>query len=135
MRQNLFGFYPYALRQLAALHITLVFERSFVKRFGLGPMIWDRCPVCLSVCNVGALRPDGWMDQDATWYVGQRLGPGRIVLMGIPAPPSAKGARQPPLFGPCLLWPNGWMDQDATWYNRRPQPRRHCVRWKCSSPK
>jgi len=32
------------------------------------------------------------------------LGPGHIVLDGNPAP-SAKGAQQPPLFGPCLLWP------------------------------
>jgi len=32
------------------------------------------------------------------------LGPGHIVLDGDPVPP-AKGAQQPPLFGPCLLWP------------------------------
>ena len=33
------------------------------------------CPVCLSVCNVGALWPNGWMDQDATCTeVGLRLG-------------------------------------------------------------
>ena len=32
------------------------------------------------------------------------LGPGHIVLDGDPAPP-AKGAQQPPLFDPCLLWP------------------------------
>jgi len=31
------------------------------------------------------------------------LGPGHTVLDGVPAP--AKGAQQPPLFGPCLLWP------------------------------
>ena len=31
------------------------------------------------------------------------LGPGHIVLDGVPAP--AKGAQQPPLFGPYLLWP------------------------------
>jgi len=31
------------------------------------------------------------------------LGPGHIVLDGVPAP--AKGAQQPLLFGPCLLWP------------------------------
>jgi len=33
------------------------------------------------------------------------LGPGDIVLDEDPAAP--KGAQQPPLFGPCLLWPNG----------------------------
>ena len=31
------------------------------------PMLSDRCPVlsvCLSVCNVSVLWPNGWMDQD-----------------------------------------------------------------------
>jgi len=27
--------------------------------------------VCLSVCNVGVLRPDGWMDQDETRHAGR----------------------------------------------------------------
>jgi len=31
------------------------------------------------------------------------LGPGHIVRRGPSSP--AKGAQQPPLFGPCLLWP------------------------------
>ena len=34
------------------------------------PVLSDHClscPVCLSVCNIGVLWPDGWMDQDATW--------------------------------------------------------------------
>ena len=35
------------------------------------------------------------------------LGPGDIVLDGDPAPPYPKGAQQPPLFGPCLLYLNG----------------------------
>jgi len=33
-----------------------------------------------------------------------------------------------------VLWPNGWMDQDTTWQAGWPRPRRHCVRWGCSSP-
>ena len=33
-----------------------------------------------------------------------------------------------------VLWQNGWMDQDETWHGRRPRPRRHCVRWRPSSP-
>jgi len=40
-------------------------------------------PVCLSVCDVGVLWPNGWMDQDATCYAARpqltpysvRLGP------------------------------------------------------------
>jgi len=39
------------------------------------------------------------------------LGPGHIVLDGVPAPPpKKKNWHRPPIFGPCPLWPNGWMD-------------------------
>ena len=42
------------------------------------------------------LWPNGWMDEDATWY-RSRPGPSQIVLDRVPAP--AKGAQQhPPLF-------------------------------------
>ena len=39
--------------------------------------------------------------------------PGDVVLDGVAAPPTLKGA-QPPVFGSCLSWPNGWMDEDST---------------------
>jgi len=45
----------------------------------------------------------------------ERLGLGDIVLDG-DSTPQKKGAQQPPLFSPCLLWPNGWMDQDTSSY-------------------
>jgi len=65
------------------------------------------------------LWPNGWMDQDATWY-GGRPRPRRHCVDGDPAP--LKKGHTPPIFGPCLLWPNGWMDQDAIWYGGRPWP-------------
>ena len=37
-------------------------------------MLSDRCLSvlsCLSVCDVGALWPNGWMDQDETWHAGR----------------------------------------------------------------
>jgi len=43
----------------------------------------------------------GWMKTPLVKEVD--LGPGDIVLDGVPAP--VKAAQQPPLFGPCLLWP------------------------------
>jgi len=43
----------------------------------------------------------GWMKRPLGTEVD--LGSGHIVLDGVPAP--AKGAQQPPIFGPCLLWP------------------------------
>jgi len=61
------------------------------------------------------LYPNGWMDQDATWYGG-------------------RSRPRPHYVGPCVLWPNGWIDQDSTWCGGRPRPRRHCIRWRPSSP-
>jgi len=46
------------------------------------------------------LCPNGWVDQDATWY-GGRPRPGHIVLDG--DPPLPKRDHNPPVFGPCLL--------------------------------
>jgi len=49
------------------------------------------CPVCLSVCNVGALWPNGWMDEDETWHADRPidLGPGHVhcVRLGLGAVP------------------------------------------------
>jgi len=68
------------------------------------PMLSDRCAV-LSVCDVGALWPNRWMDQGETWHAYRpRPWPHRIRRG--PSSPSPKGA-QPPIFGPCPVWPNG----------------------------
>ena len=53
-------------------------------------MLSDRCLSVLSVCDVGVLWPNGWTDQDATWY-GGRPRPGHIVLDGDRAPPQRRG--------------------------------------------
>jgi len=50
-------------------------------------MVSDRSLSVCPVCDVGVLWPNGWMDQDATWYEGIGLGLGHIVLGGHPAPP------------------------------------------------
>jgi len=65
-------------------------------------MLRDRCPVCLSVCNVGVLWPNGWMDQDTTYY-GGRPRPGRHCGKWLEPHPShpRKWAQHPPLFGSC----------------------------------
>jgi len=57
-------------------------------------------------CNVGVLWPNGWMDQDTTWY-GGRPRPRRRCLRWGPSSPHGKGHSSSPLFGLCLLWPNG----------------------------
>ena len=73
------------------------------------------------------LRPNGYMDQDATWYGGSPQ-PSGLVLDGDPYPLPKKG-RSPQIFGPCLLWPNGWIEQQGTWHGGSRQPGRLCVRW------
>jgi len=102
------------------------------------PMLRHIVLSCPSFCNVGVLLwPNGWMDQDATWYRGGPW-PGDIVLDGDPAP-HGNGHCSPPHFcnlqrysirincDPCLLWPNAWMDQDTTLYGGRPRPRQHFI--------
>jgi len=76
------------------------------------------------------LRPNGFMDQDATWYEA-RPQPRRLCVRWRPRSTLPKKGAEPrsPIFGPFLLWPNGWMHQDATSYGGRPQPRGLCVRW------
>ena len=111
----------------------LLFERPFVKRFALyyRTMVWPVLSV-LSVCDVGLLWPNSWMDQDATWYGGRPWS--RPCVRWGPSSPQ-KGHSPPPIYSPCLLWPNGWMDQDATWYEGRSRPRPYCVRWSRPPPR
>ena len=79
------------------------------------------------------LRPNGFIDQDATWY-GGRPRPRRLcVRWGHRSPPQKRGGA-PQIFGPCLLWLTGQMDQDGTWHGGRLRPKRLCVRWGPSPP-
>jgi len=101
--------------------------------YATGPL---SCLSSLSVCNVGVLWPNGWMDQDAIWYGGRPRFRRHCVRSESSSPTERDRTvnSPPPLFGPCLLWPNGWMDQDTTWYGGRPRPTCHYVRWGPSSP-
>ena len=66
-----------------------VFGRPFVKQF-------DLCyrsvvlSVCSSACDVRALWPNGWMDQDETWQAGRPRHWQHCVRWG-PSSPSPKG--------------------------------------------
>jgi len=78
-----------------------LFVGPFVKRFTI--MLSDNClstlSVCLSVCDVGVLWPNRWMDQDETWHGGIGLGPGHIVLYGaLQLLPSHRKKHSSPLF-------------------------------------
>ena len=87
-----------------------IFGRPFVKRFR--PILSDLClsvlslcpvclSVCLSVCDVGVLWPNGWMDQDETCMQVQPR-PGPQCVRWRPSSPSPKGA-QPPNFRPMSI--------------------------------
>ena len=53
--------------------------------------------------------PNGWVDQDATWYRGRPRPRPHYARWG---PSSPKwGHSSSPIFDPCLLWPNCWMYQ------------------------
>ena len=80
-----------------------VLGRPFVKRFALcyqsvvlsiGPVHLSVCPVC----DIHALWPNGWTDQDETWHAG-RPRPWPHCVRWRPSSPSPKGA-QPPNFRP-----------------------------------
>ena len=72
------------------------FGRPFIKRFALcyRTIVLSVCmSVCLSVClsdlsvcNVGVLWPNGWMDQDETWHAGRPVSRPHCVRWG-PSPP------------------------------------------------
>jgi len=71
----------------------------------------------------------GWMKTPLGTEVD--LGPGYTVLDGVPA--SAKGAQQPPIFGPCLLWPRppisatGELLLTVVWFS---VSARHCAKFR-----
>jgi len=65
------------------------------------------------VCNVGVLWPNGWIDQDATWYGGRPRPRRHCVRWGHSSP--VERAQQPPLFGPCLLCLNGHPHLSNCW--------------------
>ena len=71
-----------------------IFGRLFVKRFALcyRTVLGLSCPVF----NVGALWPNGWMDQDQTWHAGRPQPWPNCVRWGSSSS-SPKGA-QPPQF-------------------------------------
>ena len=78
--------------------------RPFVKRFALSyrTVVCLPCPVlsCLSICGVGVLWPNSWMDQHATWYGDRhRLWP-HSVRWG---PSLPKGAQQLLTFRPMSI--------------------------------
>jgi len=86
------------------------FSKMYMHIFGqllqvtVHPTLRDHCPAC----NVGALWPNGWMDQNATWY-GSRPRPRQHCAKWGPSSPLLhKGAQQPPLYYVYSDFSNCW---------------------------
>ena len=74
-------------------------------------MLSDRRPVCpvLSVCNVGVLWPNSWMDQDETWHAG-RPWPWPHCFRWGPSSPSPKAGQSPQFSAHiCFRQMAGWI--------------------------
>ena len=80
--------------------------QPFVKRFALcyRSVVCLSCPVlyCLSVCDIRALRPNGWTDKDETW-LARRPRPWPHCVTWEPSSPSPKKGAQPPNFRPMSI--------------------------------
>jgi len=82
----------------AAVAADTVFGQPFLKPFPLcyRTVVLHVCPVC----DVGVLWPNGWMDQDETWYAC-RPRPRRLCVTWGPSSAPQKGGRAPnfrPMF-------------------------------------
>jgi len=81
------------------------FGRPLVKWFSY--MLSDRCLSVCPACNVGALWPNGWTDQDESWRVGRPRSWPRCVRWA-PSSPPQRGAK-PPNFRPISVVAK-WLD-------------------------
>jgi len=97
----------------------------------LCPLLSDRCPVCSvlslcqSVCNVGVLWSNGWIDEVETWH-GVDLGPGHSVLDRDPVLPPKMGTA--PNFRPMsvVAITSGWNNSHLV-RRYRPRPRQRAL--------
>jgi len=65
--------------------------------------------VCLSVCDVGVLWPNGWMDQDETWHAGRPQPWPHCVRWGLSSPIPQSGRSPPFLAHICCGQMAGWI--------------------------
>jgi len=88
------------ITKMCVLKFTGVIRRPFVKWFALYAV--GQLSV-LSVCNVGVLWPNGWIDQDVAWYGGRPRPVPHCARWGCSSSPRKAGTAAP-LFGPiCAL--------------------------------
>jgi len=121
---------------LLAFHIDLIVSTLY--RFGAtvasnGPPYAPGLLSCLSACNFGVLWPNGWMDQDATWY-GGRSRPRQHCFRWGPGSPHGKGYSSPHFSAHVCYGQTAGRIRIPLGTVGGPRPRRHCVTWGPSSP-
>jgi len=118
--------------------------RPFVKRFTLcyRTVLCPVCPVCLScltvclsVCDVGVLWPDGLTDQDEAWHAGRPRAWLHCVRWGPSSPPPNGGGATQFSAHICCSQMAGWIEMPLGMARGRPQTRELCVRWEPTPPK
>ena len=89
-----------------------IFGRPFVKPFALcyRSVVCLSCPVSLSVCDVRALWPNGWTDQDENWHAGRPRPWSHCVRWGPSSSTQKKGGAPSPQFSAHL-----YCGQTAGW--------------------
>jgi len=85
--------------------------RSFVKRFALcyRTVVLSVLSCLSSVCDVGALWPNDWIDPNETWH-GGRPWPRRLCVRWGPSSPTKK-VTAPNQFLRHVLWPSDRLSQ------------------------
>jgi len=73
--------------------IVIIFGRFVLCYQTVACPVLSVCPVC----DIGVLRPKGWMDQDETWHTDRPRPWPQCVTWGLRYP-SPKGAQSPSLF-------------------------------------
>ena len=86
-------YYYHSSFYIVSLKVVANFWATVCKT--IHPVLLDRCPV-LSVCNVGALWPNCWTDQNETWHAGRPRPWPHCVRWGSSSPPPQTAAQQPP---------------------------------------
>ena len=81
---------------LGLLYIFVVFGATVCKT--VRPMLSDRCLSVCPVCNVRALWPNSWTDQDETWHAGRPRPWPHYVRWGPNSPLPKKGTEPDAVF-------------------------------------
>jgi len=120
-------------RRLSVLLTKVVILQLFSRKSCqlLGDRCLPACLFCLSVCNVGVLWPNGWIDQDETCY-RSRPRPRPHCVWWAPSSPIHKRDTVPN-FQPMSVVVK-WLDGSRCHLVQRSWPRRQCVRWGPSLP-